>query len=70
MLLRLLVVGTVTFCATFAFDQIGSGTRVAEAKGFYAQHPHWSLLGKMVADTRAALASHCTWRLWTHEFGA
>jgi pimeloyl-ACP methyl ester carboxylesterase len=38
-----------------AFDQIGFGTRVRSAREFYDRYPHWSLMGKMVADTRAAL---------------
>ena len=38
-----------------AFDQIGFGTRVEQAKLFYQRHPDWSLLGKMVTDTRAAI---------------
>jgi hypothetical protein len=37
------------------FDQIGFGRRVEEAEDFYRRHPHWSLLGKMVRDARAAL---------------
>ena len=41
--------------AVFAFDQIGFGTRVEHARAFYRRYPHWSLLGKMVADTRAAV---------------
>ncbi len=41
--------------AVLAFDQIGFGTRVEHAKEFYGRYPRWSLLGKMVADTRAAL---------------
>jgi dienelactone hydrolase len=44
-----------------AFDQIGFGTRVEHAKDFYRRYSNWSLLGKMVADTRAAItaaASH------------
>lgn len=40
-----------------AFDQIGFGTRVEHAKDFYRRYPRWSLLGKMVADTRAAIAA-------------
>jgi pimeloyl-ACP methyl ester carboxylesterase len=40
-----------------AFDQIGFGTRVEHAKDFYRRHPRWSLLGKMVADTRAAITA-------------
>jgi dienelactone hydrolase len=43
--------GFVVFC----LDQIGCGRRVEEAEGFYARHPHWSLLGKMVRDAQAAL---------------
>ena len=38
-----------------AFDQIGFGTRVEQAKLFYQRHPDWSLLGRMVTDTRAAI---------------
>ena len=41
--------------AVFAFDQIGFGTRVEHAKKFYERYPQWSLLGKMAADTRAAV---------------
>jgi cephalosporin-C deacetylase-like acetyl esterase len=41
--------------AVFAFDQIGFGTRIEQAIRFYERYPHWSLLGKMVADTRAAV---------------
>ncbi|MBI4902574.1 MAG: alpha/beta fold hydrolase [Acidobacteria bacterium] len=41
--------------AVFAFDQIGFGTRVRDSKEFYNRYPHWSLMGKMVADTRAAV---------------
>jgi len=40
--------------AVFAFDQIGFGTRVEEGTHFYRRHPHWSKMGKMVADTSAA----------------
>ena len=39
--------------AVFAFDQIGFGTRVEEGTHFYRKHPHWSKMGKMVADTSA-----------------
>jgi len=42
-------------CAVFAFDQIGNGTRVEEVRNFYARYPHWSLLGKTVEDTLAAV---------------
>jgi dipeptidyl aminopeptidase/acylaminoacyl peptidase len=41
--------------AVLAFDQIGFGSRSEQANRFYARYPHWSLMGKMVADTRAAL---------------
>ena len=41
--------------AVLAFDQIGFGTRVRDARYFYQRYPKWSLLGKMVADTRAAV---------------
>ncbi|MDX2151690.1 MAG: alpha/beta fold hydrolase [Bryobacteraceae bacterium] len=41
--------------AVFAFDQIGFGSRVEQARLFYERYPRWSLLGKMVADTRAAV---------------
>ncbi len=41
--------------AVLAFDQIGFGTRVEHARRFYERYPRWSLLGKMVADTRAAV---------------
>lgn len=43
--------------AVLAFDQIGFGTRVEHAKEFYHRYPKWSLLGKMIADTRAAIAA-------------
>ena len=32
----------------FAFDQIGFGTRVLDARRFYERYPRWSLMGKMV----------------------
>lgn len=41
--------------AVMAFDQIGFGTRVLDARPFYERYPRWSLMGKMVADTRAAV---------------
>lgn len=41
--------------AVFAFDQIGFGSRVEEGTHFYRKHPHWSKMGKMVADTSAAV---------------
>jgi predicted esterase len=42
-------------CAVFAFDQIGNGSRLEEVRHFYRRYPHWSLLGKMVEDTLAAV---------------
>ncbi len=44
-----------TGCAVFAFDQIGNGTRLEEVRSFYLRYPHWSLLGKDVEDTLAAV---------------
>jgi dienelactone hydrolase len=41
--------------AVFMFDQIGFGTRVEEGTLFYQRYPHWSKLGRMVADTKAAV---------------
>jgi dienelactone hydrolase len=41
--------------AVLAFDQIGFGARVLSARDFYRRYPKWSLMGKMVADTRAAI---------------
>jgi pimeloyl-ACP methyl ester carboxylesterase len=46
--------------AVLAFDQIGFGTRVLDARRFYEQYPTWSLMGKMVADTRAAVTALAT----------
>ena len=41
--------------AVLAFDQLGFGTRGPDVRDFYHQYPKWSLLGKMVADTRGAI---------------
>lgn len=41
--------------AVFAFDQIGNGARLPEVKSFYTRYPRWSLLGKMIEDTLAAV---------------
>lgn len=43
--------------AVFTFDQIGYGTRVHSMKNFYERHPRWSLMGRMIADTRAAISA-------------
>ena len=45
--------------AVLAFDQIGFGTRARSAREFYERYPRWSLMGKMVTDTRAALDAAC-----------
>ena len=42
-------------CAVFAFDQIGNGARLEEVRNFYQRYPQWSLLGKNVEDTLAAV---------------
>ncbi len=41
--------------AVLAFDQCGFGARMAELGPFYDRTPHWSQLGRMIADTRAAI---------------
>ena len=41
--------------AVLAMDMIGYGTRIEEGTYFYERYPHWSKLGKMVTDTRAAI---------------
>ena len=41
--------------AVLAFDQIGFGSRVRSARYFYQRYPNWSLMGKMVMDTRCAI---------------
>lgn len=43
--------------AVVAFDQIGFGTRVLDAREFYRRYPTWSLMGKMVIDTRGVVAA-------------
>lgn len=45
--------------AVFAFDQLGYGTRIHEAKNFYKRYPRWSIMGNMVEDTRAAIDALC-----------
>ncbi len=50
---RLARKGFVVFC----FDQIGFGGRIKEAETFYHRYPQWSLLGKMVRDSRLGLQS-------------
>ncbi len=41
--------------AVLAFDQCGFGARMAELGPFYDRTPQWSQLGRMIADTRAAI---------------
>ena len=41
--------------AVFCFDQIGFGVRSENSKYFYDRYKEWSLLGKMVTDTRAVI---------------
>ena len=38
--------------AVLVYDQIGFGTRIQEGTLFYERFPHWSKLGRMVADVR------------------
>jgi len=41
--------------AVFAFDMVGFGTRIEEGTLFYERYPHWSEMGRMVADVRSAV---------------
>jgi pimeloyl-ACP methyl ester carboxylesterase len=41
--------------AVLAFDQLGNGSRLEEVRNFYLRYPRWSLLGKQVEDTLAAV---------------
>jgi dienelactone hydrolase len=41
--------------AVLAYDQCGFGSRMAESGPFYDRYPHWSQLGRMVADARSAI---------------
>lgn len=43
--------------ALCCFDQLGFGTRITEAKGFYERHSDWSKMGAFVEDTLAAVES-------------
>lgn len=38
-----------------AYDQCGFGLRLLEGRDFYRHYPHWSRLGRMVYDVRAAV---------------
>ena len=39
----------------FVYDMIGFGNRIEEGTRFYNRYPHWSKMGKMVADAKAAV---------------
>ena len=41
--------------AVLAYDQSGFGSRQGEAAPFYDRYPHWSQMGRMVEDARAAI---------------
>jgi pimeloyl-ACP methyl ester carboxylesterase len=41
--------------AVLSFDQLGFGLRALDVRYFSEQYPKWSLMGRMVADTRAAI---------------
>jgi pimeloyl-ACP methyl ester carboxylesterase len=41
--------------AVFAFDQLGYGTRIHEARNFYERYPKSSIMGNMIDDTRSAI---------------
>ena len=41
--------------AVLAYDQTGFGSRIPEAAPFYDRYPHWSQMGRMVEDARAAI---------------
>ncbi len=43
--------------AIVTFDQIGFGVRNDYTLRFHERYPNWSLMGKMIADTRAAVDS-------------
>jgi pimeloyl-ACP methyl ester carboxylesterase len=41
--------------AVLAYDQSGFGSRMNESAPFYDRYPHWSRMGRMVEDARAAI---------------
>jgi hypothetical protein len=41
--------------AVLAFDQSGFGSRMSETAAFGDRYPHWSQMGRMVEDPRAAI---------------
>ncbi len=45
--------------AVYVFNQIGFGNRVEEGTRFYERYPHWSKLGRMIADVRWSVDALC-----------
>ena len=41
--------------AVFSYDMLGFGNRIEEGTRFYNRYPHWSKMGKMVADVKGAV---------------
>ncbi len=41
--------------AVFMYDMMGFGNRIEEGTRFYERYPHWSKMGKLVADLRGAV---------------
>ena len=41
--------------AVFSYDMLGFGNRIEEGTRFYNRYPHWSKMGKMVVDVKAAV---------------
>ncbi len=41
--------------AVLAYDQSGFGSRMSEIGPFYDRYPHWSQMGRLVEDARAAI---------------
>jgi pimeloyl-ACP methyl ester carboxylesterase len=41
--------------AVLAYDQCGFGSRMSEIGPFYDRYPHWSQMGRLVEDVRAAI---------------
>ena len=41
--------------AVLAYDQSGFGSRMSESGPFYDRYPHWSQMGRLVEDAKAAL---------------
>ena len=41
--------------AVLAYDQSGFGSRMGEIGPFYDRYPHWSQMGRLVEDARAAI---------------